>query len=259
MKEEDIDRLFREAFHEAEEIPNKNVWQQIEQQLDEKKIIQIPSRKYGWIKYAAAILILASTFMLTKVIYNTDGTRQDSDAVITAQHSEAKPDTMASLEQIEQLTIQEDADRSRDDNKKDQTVRIASINLHELPESKTGIKEASKRNNIEIIVNDLEETKPMLTGLGDFHQADGTNIPVRQVTEIEDIKPLIDLDEETESMYAQAPHETSNKNIVTSILNSISEKLEVSPTKDIRFRADEEGSLRIDILNSLVKNRNKKK
>lgn len=256
MKEEDIDRLFREAFHEAEETPNRNVWQRIERQLDEskKKPVRLPFRKQTWIRYAgAAILLLGTTFGLLKLNYKGDTQSVYRNETIIAQKQESKEKSlrMQHPESIEQ----EQLDTNKDKQEKIQNANIAvAIQSQRLEE-----QESYDRVNVDLKIGDLAESKPKLLSLKGVEEGYTSSIPVHQVTEIEDIKPLINLDEETESMYAQTPHETVNKTVVTSILNTISEKIEVSTTKDIRFRADEEGSFRIDILNSLVKNRNKKK
>lgn len=256
MKEEDIDRLFREAFHEAEETPNQNVWQRIERELEEsqKKTIRFPLRKQPWIRYAAAaILILVAAFGLLKISYRSDTQSPDRSETIVAQNQEnkEKKTTIQHSENLEQVQI-------TSNKEKGETIQSADIALAVQPQ-RVEKQKSYDRVNVDLKIGDLEESKPKLLNLKEVQEVYTSNIPVHQVTEIEDIKPLIDLDEETESMYAHAPHEAANKNVVTSILNTISEKIEVSTTKDIRFRADDEGSFRIDILNSLVKNRNKKK
>ncbi|WP_164122467.1 MULTISPECIES: hypothetical protein [Sphingobacterium] len=255
MKEEDIDRLFREAFHEAEETPNQNVWQRIERELDEskKKTVRLPWRKQIWVRYvAAAILLLAATFGLLKLSYKSDTQSPDGSETIVAkkQENNQKYTTIQHSENTEQVQIATDKNKEEKIHRTDIVLAIQPQRVEK--------QKSYDRVNVDLKIGDLEESKPKLLNLKEVQEVYTSNIPVHQVIEIEDIKPLIDLDEETESMYAQAPHETANKNVVTSILNTISEKIEVSTTKDIRFRADEEGSLRIDILNSFVKNRNKK-
>ncbi len=259
MKEEDIDKLFHNAFHEAEETPSNNVWKQIEKKLDEHRLpVQITPRRYTWIKYAAAALILmGTTLILLRTNYKTElssSAVEETDII-----AEATRNNGAITEPIEQTAPLASEGIDRHYVKPNLSQQITATERIKLISDKLDKTAQSQRKNIDLVTNCLEETKPILANIKDIQQINITDIPVRQVTEMEAIKPLIDLDEDTESMYAQAPHETANKNIVTTILNTISEKIEVSPTKDVRFRTDEEGSFRIDIINSLVRNRNKKK
>ncbi|MFD2553901.1 hypothetical protein [Sphingobacterium tabacisoli] len=258
MKEEDIDKLFKNAFHEAEETPNKNVWQRIEKQLDEHNTtVHIIPRRYTWIKYAAAALILlGTTLVLLKINYTTKLPSADKETNITAGST---TDNITIAEPIERGAALVNEKEIQNYTKPKLSQQISATKQTQFVSNKSDRSTQQQRINIELATNNLEETKPNSTNIKDIQQVNLADIPVRQVTEMEAIKPLIDLDEDLEVMYAQAPHETANKSIVTTILNTISEKLEVSPTKDVRFRTDEEGSFRIDIINSLVRNRNKKK
>ncbi|MDR2283721.1 MAG: hypothetical protein LBE37_10950 [Sphingobacterium sp.] len=258
MKEEDIDKLFQNAFHEAEETPNKTVWQHIEKQLDEHSTaVHIIPRRYTWIKYAAAALILlGTTLVLLKINYTSELPSADKGTNITAESTKANATITEPVEPTTPLTNEK---RESDYTKPNLPRQMVATEGIQLVSNKPGRTTPPQRKNIELATNNLEETKPRFTNIQDIQYADIADIPVRQVTEMEAIKPLIDLDEDIEGMYAQAPHETANKSIVTTILNTISEKLEISTTKDVRFRTDEEGSFRIDIINSLVRNRNKKK
>lgn len=261
MKEKDIDRLFREAFHEAEQKPSQNVWQQIEKQLDEeKKIIHLPSKNRHWIAYVAAALLLALSVTFIQINYNTETRATDNETTIAINQRPANP-AHTDFERS-QIVVKTELDNKQMDNKKQNKIAlIATAASSQTAHQTKTAQHTTTRMDVELKINKLEESRPDLTGINELSQITVPNIPVYQVTEIEDIKPLIEPEEEIESMYAQAApnNRTDNKNIVTSILNTISENIEVSNTKDIRFRADEEGSLRIDILNSLVKNRNKKR
>lgn len=255
MKEEEIDTLFRNAFHEAEETPDQNVWEKIEKQLDEQKqVIQIPARRNTWLKYAAAaILIFGSVLTWLKIDNDSHhSTPEKKVSIISDKDSFPLPSAIKK----EQIAMSEVTSKEITEQERTTSLPIPAARL---PQSATNDHLEQKRKQIILSTDDVEPAKPMLASAQSLSQRNITDLPVHQVTEIEGIKPLISFEEETESMYANTPHESSNQNIVTSILNTISDKLEVSSTKDIRFRADEEGSFRIDIINSLVKNRNKKK
>ncbi|MBL1409684.1 hypothetical protein [Sphingobacterium faecale] len=253
MKEEEIDKLFRRAFHEAEETPTKNIWRQIEKQLDEKEqVIRIPSKRNTWFKYAAAAFLAFGTILTWLKLDNSNHllTTDKSVSIIPDKDESPLPSI---IKQEQPATPKVISNEITEKEKMSSTVILASKQVQSVVNNHL----EQKRKKIELSTNDLEEVKPMLTSLQSQQQRNAADLPIRQVTEIEGIKPLISFDEETESMYAHTPHESSNQNIVTSILNTISDKLEISTTKDIRFRADEEGSFRVDIINSLVKNRKK--
>ena len=116
------------------------------------------------------------------------------------------------------------------------TDKIQNPNNEETIEEKVVVEQANR--HIALIENEL---------------------PIVQVTEIEDIQPLIPVEEETETMYASAESVKKGNNTVTNILNKIAENIEIHDSKNLRFSADEEGSIRVDLINSLVKNRFKKR
>lgn len=241
MKEQDIDRLFREAFHEAEETPSQNAWLRIEKQLSEEKVIvSLPNRKY-WAFYAAAILLLIGiglTFMKTYYI-----SQQSQSSQITSNKIFIEAETDNSI-------------KKHIDVKPEIVLAIKTPQKHRQSIIK---QKGNERTNIEIKINKIEAKMHVLDLIDLSKKITPNNIPVHQVNEVEDLKPLIELEEETKSMYANTDAPSAKRTLITTILNSISEQIEISDTKNIRFRADEEGSLSIDILHSLVKNRNKKR
>lgn len=242
MKEQDIDRLFREAFHEAEEKPSQNVWQHIEKQLnEEQRIMPLYSKRKHWIAYAAAIIVflgIGLTFL------KLNFTSQKNQGLQITKHTEPIP-----TETVE--TVKDQADIKPE--------IIATTKAPQITKQNIKSPKENGRSNIELNIIRIESSKPVLGPIDLSAKITPRSIPVYQVTEVEDIKPLIEPEVEIESMYAQTATAASNHTLVTTILNGISEKIEISDSKDIRFRADEEGSISIDILNSLVKNRNKKR
>ena len=57
-----IDDLFKKAINEYDEMPSKNVWEQIDKNLDKKKVVSI-SEKYNKLKWVAAALLIFSAGM----------------------------------------------------------------------------------------------------------------------------------------------------------------------------------------------------
>lgn len=256
MKENDIDRLFREAFQEAEETPSKHVWEQIEKQLEEDdNIVRMPSkRKFRIISAAAAIVIFMGSLAFFKIYYSNQNEIEYVQVNTLKNHpSENKGPN------ITETTVSPHRNTIEIVENENRTSAITNPGgQHIIENKKPDVKKDENITKLKLV--QLEEIKPYIARIETSSEMSTPQAPIRQVTEVEDIKPLIEPEEETESMLAQvSPVVSNNKNIVTSILNTISENIEVGDSKEIRFRADEEGSLRIDILNSLVKNRNKKR
>lgn len=249
MENKDIDKLFREVFSDAQENPPNDMWSKIESSLDEeKKVIPLKRSTAHVYKYAAAAVIaLGLIFSTYKFLIVKDN--KLSPSVIAEKNNKAIEKTQSVITYDSTLKVLE--------KKQPLQNKLAA-----LPQSSSEMTGNKKLTNSRELVS-IEEIKvPSLAIDLDKqpHSITALNVSVNQVTEVDDIKPLIEPEEETESMYAssQTKHQ-SNSNVVTTILNTLSENIEVSDTKDIRFRADEEGSLRIEIFNSLVKNRIKKR
>lgn len=260
MENKDLDQLFRDGFNDAEEQPQDKVWQNIEAALEQQqaqKIVPVVRKTaFHWLHYAAAASVLVAlgiVFWTVQTAEDRAGTEQKAAMQQTPgepPHQVAEVPDMIPMETKEKKAVVPDKPL-------EQTVIVATKQVVETYKSPSPTEARVKLPNLNL--EGIESTAPTrLTSLTTAE--DKSAPPTYRVTEIENIKPLIEPEEELESMYASAAPETKGKaTIVTTLLNSISENIEISPTKDIRFRSDEEGSLRIDILNSLVKNRNKKR
>ncbi|HMR19562.1 MAG TPA: hypothetical protein PKA53_09715 [Sphingobacterium sp.] len=256
MENKDLDSLFREAFKDAEEAPHDRVWQSIEAALgDQADIVPLRhKRSFHWLYYAAAASVIVA---LGLVIWTTgtvvDRTGGTTETAFQQPADNLKDQAVADLPIIPKTEDQGNAERP---NSRTQPVLVAtthagkSTSEHHLAVVKT--METLQTDAIEPV-----GPKQLTSGITiEYSSA----LPTYKITEVGDIKPLIEPDEEMESMYATAtPDLAGNRTIVTSLLNTLSENIEIANAKDIRFRTDEEGSLRVDILNSLVKNRNKKR
>ncbi len=73
--------------------------------------------------------------------------------------------------------------------------------------------------------------------------------------EVAPIQPLVNIIEHEEVMYAEAKKEPKKKQtIFTNILNTLSENLNPS-NKAVKFSSDEEGTITVDLFNSIAKTR----
>lgn len=241
MKNNDLEKLFRDTFNKAEETPNPLIWNKIEEQLDvEEKIIPIKNKRNTWFYYIAASLLLIGTFSYIALKNNQNIDIHNTTNEYTLIQAESK-DMEVNDKQVEPLTFP--SPTLEKEKIKKHTVAIKKNIIAHQHIEKVTIEELPMEENITTL------SKPDL------------NIAItpilRQVTEIEDIKPLIELDEESETMLATTNNE--NKNVITTILNTITENIDTKTNKELRFYADDEGSFGINIINSIAKNRNKKR
>lgn len=261
MEHKDLDKLFRDSFDDAEEQPRDRVWHNIEAALEQQqaqKAVPLARKKraFHWLHYAAA----ASVLVALGIVFWTVQTAEERAGIeqkVAMQQTSDEPQHQAAEVSVTIPLKTKQKNINAPNEPLAQTVTVSTkqpVERHKSP-SLAEAKVKLPSLNLE----GIESTAPTrLTSLTTAE--DKSAPPTYRVTEIGDIKPLIEPYQDMESMYASATPETTDKaTIVTTLLNSVSENIELSPTKDIRFRSDEEGSLRIDILNSLVKNRNKKR
>lgn len=268
MEEKDIDKLFRDAFEQAESNPPSDMWKRIEAELDKEDNIVIfcKKNKFSFLKYVAAAVLLLS--MGIAVYLN-----QGKENIRLTDNSNPKQ-----IEKIEIAPIPETTENEKDtkivqtSTAEEQNIKPlkkvlaqATLNQKEVSAKQVSAQHTVTRKtqddveNVYIAEETDEKSFQIATHDVEVPNKDvSSQIPVRQVTEVEQLKPLIEPEEEIDNMYASQPAEKNNT-VVTNILNAISENIEISAKKDVRFRSDDEGSIRIDFINSLVKNRIKKR
>lgn len=256
MENKEIDKLFKEALEAAEATPNDKVWQGIEAALDQEKENIVPiarQRKLHWTYYAAAASVLLALGVVVWTIQYAENVHPKDTSL--AQHVPTQP--VQTPEDIAPGTSLSSATEiiGQPTPETVQEHTVSYTHAIEKPTPATSEPRVTELPKLEM--RGIQEAgSDRLQSLATLNAT--TELPTYRVTEIEEIKPLIEPEEEMESMYAASdPYNKST--IVTSLLNSISENMESNSGREVRFRADEEGSIRIDFLNSLVKNRNKKK
>lgn len=258
MENKDFDKLFRDAFEAAEATPSDRVWQGIEATLEQEKEKIVPMAKrrpYHWAYYATAASVLLA---LGVVIWTMQSTKDINFSGTEIAMQEPKHST-ETTEGVKLEAVEPIAPKIIDQPSPDalQVTTVSEVHLGKSPVMTAAEPPLTELPKLEL--QGIQEAAPSnLQTLASLKI--GTELPTYRVTEIEEIKPLIESEEEMESMYANVTTDPYNRNtIVTSLLNTISENVETNNNREIRFRADEEGSIRIDIINTLVKNRNKKK
>lgn len=241
MEDKDIDKVFRDAFIEAEETPSPLLWSKIEEQLASVKPIRTTSKKLNWWAYAAAaLLVIGFGIHLSTRKFNAS-----HKIKLTAKTA---PTTLQ-LPPAKNATIEKTAE---------------SATVAYTPQKNTQLHaKSSTKENHTVDKKQLVVLESLTEDLKVAHLKLDTTTPtrplLRQVTEIDDIKPFIEFEEEQETMLAHSkPKGQEKKNIVTSLLNNITDNFDSKINKEVRFHADEEGSFSLSILNTIAKNPNKK-
>lgn len=252
MEDKDLDKLFRDAFIDAEETPDKAIWDKIETNLEQETPIIPLYRKRIWPSYAAAAILLLGLGVYFGIKINAERNNHDnleSNAIAeqtieksTIETSSSKDITVEKpFEAPHTIVPRKEVQLAKttatiDSQEKEEELARSYTKLKALPEPQLVITQVKIDKSIEEL--------PI----------------VRQVTEIEDIKPLFEFEEEEETMWASSNSNVKeNKNIITTLLNKISENIETKSDEKVRFYADDEGSFGINIINSIAKNRNKKR
>lgn len=251
MENKDIDKLFRDSFNNAEATPSPDLWQRIETQLDqEEKIVSLPKRKLAWLPYASAaaiLLIIGGTLLFHKKEIATPGTLASQEKNSTTVEDSHTPTATEGIREHKQHEPVKTVGSTNN-------IQLAVTKKPKTTKETTTLKRLESIKNVEI--QEEEVSTPQFTELAAVKPVESGTY---RVVEIEDLKPLIEPEEDQSSMLAAVETENSkgNNTIITSLLNAITNNIDTEKAREIRFSADEEGSIRINLLNSFTRNRNK--
>ncbi|MBD1434626.1 hypothetical protein H8B06_17510 [Sphingobacterium sp. DN00404] len=240
MNNKELDKLFKEQLEQHTVPPRNDIWHQIENQLDREKIV--PVRRLDWVKYAA---IVVGCLGLIALLYRT---MQPTPAlhipIATQESSKSSPPAIP-------------MEPTHTNEPKQQVLAKPETLAHRIstPKQKKSISEDSSRQERHLKLVKLKPVDVSLA-LTDGFQVEG-KIQQQYVINVPPIAPLIDDPETEESMLASTQKPVEG--IVPSILNKISDALNPTDHTTVQFSKDEEGFIRLDIVNSLVKNRHKKR
>jgi len=131
-----IDDLFKKAINEHEEMPSNNAWEQIDKNLDKKKVIFI-SQKYNRLKWIAAALLVFSAGM-----------------AMYTWHTKIK-----NKELVKQSTVNSRKENNFKNNKNNNTV--AEESLSNKNEEKKTIKDTAALNNQALNLNENKNKKKL--------------------------------------------------------------------------------------------------
>jgi len=244
MKNQDIDKLFRDHFDKLDIQPDAKLWERIKNDLDEQKIKPI-KKKTNWLKpllTIAAALIFIGTFSLFVLHHSVNvseikiSATNKVDTSIQIQQKVTKTNPIKIIKNKQQLAVKEV-------NKENNHIQNVAASVAPY----TAVTPVEAANTFEKL--ELKREQPIVA-------VPESQIQIASVAEYIPIKPLIENPEEESSMMAAAS--TGSQNVVTKVLNIISKTINQGNTPEIQFSNDAEGSLQIDLFNGLVKNKKRK-
>lgn len=272
MKNRELDDLFRKHLREQEVAPPEALWDNIQTQLDQQVPLQPlkrkPARSLRWVPYAAAaslLLILGITYLTTR------DPKDPTGRLATTQ--EILPPAERRVYASPNEPVQEHNDQ-REERPEAFTEKKASKPTNVLAARPTQVlsgtakPNASEQHRLQADVPEptdtITERYAPIAPIAERLLVDA--IPVSpekpiyvEVTEVEPIKPLIESidDEEDGKMYASEQRKIKGS-ILSGITSLISENISAITGKEVSIGTDEEGSLRIDLGNTLVRTKKRK-
>ncbi|MFD1769574.1 hypothetical protein [Sphingobacterium suaedae] len=242
MNDNQFDKLFRDRLANGEENPPLHVWKNIDTQLDRKRGVTLKTSY--WTRYAAALAIFVLAGILTYRALQLENKVSATHVTIPQEQRTDERPVSAPLKK-ERIAINEPP------------IPNAAIQRTASIKGARKIKTTSTRKSGDVDEPNLPEVSLASLSLRKNTDSIPAKLPTRRVVEAAPIQPLIDNPEEEETMVAALP--PSAGGLVPNLLNKISDVLNPDDNKTIHFSKDDEGSFRIDIYHSLVKNRRKKK
>lgn len=248
MNDKELDELFKEQLSNHTARPREDIWHQIEGQLEQEKVI--PVKKVSWVGYAAmAIGCLGLIALLYIIMQSTPA----GDIPTIAQNEVSTTPTNTAQESSIPVQPVDPVIKGHTEQSEQEVTKIqASVQSASRLKQKNPVSKPEERH-LELVELKPAGVSPSLTA--------GLNIddkaPQEYAVSVPPIAPLIDSPETEESMLAS--NRKPAEGIVPGILNKISDALNPTDNTTIQFSKDEEGFLRLDIVNSLVKNRSKKR
>lgn len=247
MKDQEIDKMFSDGLRDQETTPPASIWQGIESKLDEEKTIPFKRKNNLYVWMIAACLTLALGISLKMFLF------QDNSA-------EKTPTQIAQLEDKlindKETSISEDLIPVEKESKEVPVLLTTNqpSKIKEVQKKQTETKpiiQAKDTEREDMIVPSQELKLVTAVEIDDMEQEPNELATV----EVAPIQPLVNIIEHEEVMYAEVKKEPKKKQtIFTNILNTLSDNLNPS-SKAVRFSSDEEGTISVDLFNSIAKTR----
>lgn len=248
MESNDLDKLFQNAFEHAEQTPSEHVWKGIEEQLaQKKKTVPFYKKHITTVSIAAALLLIMG---ITLKVYKHKDNKESIQ--LTSMPVESSKETTISSNKLkistkhtsEDLTIENDKQSNHFLNTEQHKQKQQAV--YYAKSEKKDIEKETEKHKIESF-KEFQNTTEMMA-----------HVSIENAIEIapeEDMKTLVS------NKINPLPVEFKNKETVkknketlfTTILNTISKTINIEESKELEFKSDEEGSISINILETLAK------
>lgn len=261
MKDQELDKLFSDGLKDQEITPPASVWQGIENNLDAEKIVPLKKKNNLQVWFIAASVLLALGIGSKLFLFQEDeGVAQptliaEHKSAISPEGPKESQQEQASSEIIKEKVISEVSKTVEPLNQiasSKATIQIKTRtegNIKAVEESKV----PSMKDESTLVLAPMEEMK-VLSNIHLEEVEQEKQVEMASV-EVAPIQPLVNIIEQEELMYAETKKQTKKKQtILTNILNTLSENLNPS-SKAVKFNSDEEGTITVDLFNSIAKTR----
>ncbi|MFD2598411.1 hypothetical protein ACFSQ3_05545 [Sphingobacterium corticis] len=270
MKEQDIDKLFREGLENHPSEPSTALWDKIAKQLDEEQtpVHTLPKEKNGhWWRYATAACALIAVglfaYLRQENIKHSESTKHIAQVSSIENISSEDSESTTAGNVLKEDKLADDASESEVKGPK----IIATFDQQE--DVRIMASTISPRNDVKKVLvsepalaEELVNTEPVeipTVRSAQMTQLASVDMPTRYVTEVDPIKPIIEPFEEEEDMMIAGTVRKATSQVFKKIINVVSENTTGQIAKDIFVTKDEEGSLRLEVGNLFAKNRTKKR
>jgi hypothetical protein len=250
MESKDLDKLFQDAFQDAQETPNGRVWEGIEQELaKEKKVIPF------YIKYRTQLSI-AATFLLF------------FGAGLTF-YKKPIPSGNKQIEEVlnamEKQTVQRNS--KTNESEAERSVETPTNTLPTIVETPTlanSSQEKQIKEEVFVEVDNSDDNIEQEIQKEEIVKIENNLSSVEADVEIsqpyfEEVKNLDPISNDEQPTFAYTvPQEENKSSLVTRLLNGItkniiSKNIDIREDKEIEFRNDDEGSITLNIINSFAR------
>lgn len=241
MNDKQLDKLFRDSLEHAEATPPDGIWKNIDAQLGKRRNTPL-KRMYSWRGAAAIALCMLTGLLCYRVLQPEHEIQTARVGHIERPHNDTQPITdPAENSQTEQLP-------------QPQATTVLQRPSLPPPPKKRNAPVGKSPGSEPLRLSELALASLSLSDKADSVPA---RLPTHRVVEVGPIQPLVENPEEEDAMLAGS--RPPERGLVTTLLNKVTEIVNPDDSKTIHFSKDDEGSFRVDIYHSLVKNKRKRR
>jgi len=248
MKDNELDDFFKESLKDEEITPNNLLWERIEQQLDEQKIIPIKRASKKWQGYSIAASI-ALILGISVMFYQSQQelSLENNAQILTEEKNSKVPSeiTEESLQTPTELPKKVPSPQSL-------LANVTSAKVSRSPTRDANHSQAREARSKEEQHIDYQENNYTETAIKQKKLAP----PIALEVSIPRHLVMTDMEPSTQSMVLSeypemsTPRSAPRANLFTKVLNAVASTIDIAPDKNLRFSNDEEGTLRINLVST---------